>query len=118
MPRSCSSRIQSDIAWRLALRPFTVPAGVGNDRDDAPRGLAVDHLGNDGRGTIDDAKEVDADVVLPDLRSGFPKRLAQFGRRIRAGVPGVIDEDADWSERRVGPRYHLLDPLMIGNVRL
>ena len=26
MPRSCSSRIQSEVAWRAALRPFTVPA--------------------------------------------------------------------------------------------
>ncbi len=26
MPRSCSSRIQSDVAWRVALRPLTVPA--------------------------------------------------------------------------------------------
>ena len=26
MPRSCSSRIQSDVACRVALRPLTVPA--------------------------------------------------------------------------------------------
>ncbi len=26
MPRCCSSRIQSEVAWRAALRPFTVPA--------------------------------------------------------------------------------------------
>ena len=26
MPRCCSSRIQSDVAWRAALRPLTVPA--------------------------------------------------------------------------------------------
>src|SRR5579862_7464432 len=26
MPRCCSSRIQSEVAWRVALRPFTVPA--------------------------------------------------------------------------------------------
>src|SRR5271166_6526353 len=26
MPRCCSRRIQSDVAWRVALRPFTVPA--------------------------------------------------------------------------------------------
>src|SRR5450631_255699 len=26
MPRCCSSAIQSDVAWRVALRPFTVPA--------------------------------------------------------------------------------------------
>src|SRR5206468_7838568 len=26
MPRCCSSRIQSEVAWRAALRPLTVPA--------------------------------------------------------------------------------------------
>src|SRR5512135_996936 len=26
MPRCCSRRIQSEVAWRVALRPFTVPA--------------------------------------------------------------------------------------------
>src|SRR5579863_10306873 len=26
MPRCCSRRIQSEVAWRAALRPFTVPA--------------------------------------------------------------------------------------------
>ena len=26
IPRCCSSAIQSDVAWRAALRPFTVPA--------------------------------------------------------------------------------------------
>ncbi len=26
MPRCCSSAIQSEVAWRAALRPFTVPA--------------------------------------------------------------------------------------------
>src|SRR5580698_6588307 len=26
MPRCCSRRIQSDVAWRVALRPLTVPA--------------------------------------------------------------------------------------------
>ena len=26
MPRCCSSRIQSEVAWREALRPLTVPA--------------------------------------------------------------------------------------------
>src|SRR5687767_12668574 len=26
IPRCCSSRIQSEVAWRAALRPFTVPA--------------------------------------------------------------------------------------------
>ncbi len=26
MPRCCSKRIQSEVAWRVALRPFTVPA--------------------------------------------------------------------------------------------
>ena len=26
MPRCCSSAIQSEVAWRLALRPLTVPA--------------------------------------------------------------------------------------------
>ena len=28
IPRCCSSFIQSDVALRLALRPFTVPASV------------------------------------------------------------------------------------------
>src|SRR5215469_15554125 len=28
MPRCCSSRIQSEVAWRAALRPLTVPAMV------------------------------------------------------------------------------------------
>src|SRR5690242_10563164 len=28
IPRCCSSRIQSEVAWRAALRPFTVPAIV------------------------------------------------------------------------------------------
>ncbi len=28
MPRCCSSRIQSEVAWRAALRPLTVPAIV------------------------------------------------------------------------------------------
>ena len=26
MPRCCSRRIQSEVAWRAALRPLTVPA--------------------------------------------------------------------------------------------
>jgi hypothetical protein len=26
MPRCCSSAIQSEVAWRVALRPLTVPA--------------------------------------------------------------------------------------------
>src|ERR1700678_2012373 len=26
IPRCCSRRIQSEVAWRVALRPFTVPA--------------------------------------------------------------------------------------------
>ena len=26
MPRCCSKRIQSEVAWRVALRPLTVPA--------------------------------------------------------------------------------------------
>ncbi|GBF30644.1 hypothetical protein MnTg04_00587 [bacterium MnTg04] len=26
IPRCCSSAIQSEVAWRLALRPLTVPA--------------------------------------------------------------------------------------------
>src|SRR5580704_5176690 len=26
MPRCCSRRIQSEVAWRVALRPLTVPA--------------------------------------------------------------------------------------------
>ena len=54
MPRCFSISIQSDVAWRLALRPFTAPAiwiAPGEQQQFfRQRGLTCVRVGNDGEG--------------------------------------------------------------------